>query len=133
MLGSACPALCLACRVGHRCSGEQRLRIWMARLVGDLRCGTFLDQSAIQHHANTIRHVTHDIYVVRDEEVGESEPLLQLQQQVQNLRLNRHVQRTGRLIADHEIGFEHQGAGDRDTLTLATGELGRISSCRVRR
>ena len=53
--------------------------------------------------------------------------LLQIVQQVDDLRLNGHVQRGNRLVADDELGVERQGACDADALALSAGELVRIA------
>ncbi|KTF08073.1 hypothetical protein MGSAQ_000431 [marine sediment metagenome] len=47
-----------------------------------------------------------------DEQVGQVEILPQLNEQVQHLRLDRHVQRSDRFVADQEIGPHRQRAGD---------------------
>ena len=59
---------------------------------------------------STMRPEVHDRHLVRekldhrdvvgDEEIGQAQPLLQILQQVQDLRLHRHVERAGRLVAD---------------------------------
>ena len=52
------------------------------------------------------------------------EPMrLQLLEHVDHLRLNGHVQRRDRLVADDELRPGGQGAGDADALALAAGEL----------
>ena len=61
-----------------------------------------LDDAAEVHHADAIGDVVDDREVVRDEEIGEAEPLLQVAHQVQHLRLHRDVERGRRLVADEE-------------------------------
>ena len=56
---------------------------------------------------------------VRDEEVGQPELLLQVLEQVDDLRLDRHVQRADRLVANDELRLHRQGAGDADALPLS--------------
>ena len=68
-----------------------------------------------------------DRQVVRDEEVGEAALLLQLVQQVQDLRLHRDVERAGRLVEHDQVRVERQRAGDRDALPLPAGELVRVA------
>ena len=60
----------------------------------------------------------HDAQVVRDEQVGQPELGLQIQQQIQDLRLHRDVQRRDRLVGDHQARVERQRAGDADALAL---------------
>jgi hypothetical protein len=63
---------------------------------------------------------------VRDEDIGEAEPLLQLGHEVQDLCLHRDVERGGRLVADQQIGLAGERTGNRDALALAPGEFVRI-------
>ena len=65
--------------------------------------------------------------VVRYENVGQSQPLLQVLQQVHHLRLHRHVQRRHRLITHNQLRLNRQRARNADALALATGELVRIA------
>ena len=43
------------------------------------------------------------------------------------MRLNGHIQRGNRLVADDELGLHGQGAGDADALALSAGEFVRIA------
>jgi hypothetical protein len=70
--------------------------------------------------------MAHHGEIVGDEQVAQAKVMLQLAEQVQDLRLNRKVQRTDRLVADHELRRRHQRPGDSDALTLAARELGRV-------
>ena len=65
----------------------------------------------------------HHREIVGDEEVAQAQLGLQLHQEVDDLRLHRHVEGGDRLVADHEAGFQRQGAGDHDALALAAGEF----------
>ena len=69
-----------------------------------------------------------DREVVRDEQVREVELLLQLLEQVDDLRLDRDVERGDRLVRDDEVGVERERAGEPDPLALAAGELVRIAA-----
>ncbi len=60
---------------------------------------------------------------MRDEEVSQVQLLLQVFEHVDDLGLNRDVQRGDRLIADNELGVDSQRTGDADTLLLTAGEL----------
>ena len=53
-------------------------------------------------------------------------PLLQLQHQVQDLRLDRDVERRGRLVGDEQRRVQHERHGDHHALALAAGQLVRI-------
>ncbi|MOA32751.1 hypothetical protein D3C78_1539950 [compost metagenome] len=58
--------------------------------------------------------------VMGDEDVRQSQILLQIHHQVQYLRTHRNVQCGNRFIGNHHIGIQHQSTCNRDTLTLAT-------------
>ena len=51
---------------------------------------------------------------------------LQVDQEIDDLGLDRDVERRYRLVADDQIGSERQCARDADALALAAGELMRI-------
>ena len=63
-----------------------------------------------------------------DEQVSQVELLLQVAQQVEDLRLNRNVERRHGLITDDELRPERQGAGDAKPLALAAGKLVRVTA-----
>ena len=63
--------------------------------------------------------------IVRDQDVREPETLLQVAEEVHDLRLGRHVERAHRFVEDEELGLEGERAGDGDALELTTGELAR--------
>ena len=71
--------------------------------------------------------MTDDREVVADEEVGQAQLLLQVAQKVQDLRLDREIERGYRLVEDDDLGPEHERAGDGDTLPLAAREHVRIA------
>jgi hypothetical protein len=82
-----------ALRIRDRDRGEQRLRIRMARMLVQRRAAGHLHDLSEIHDGNTIRDMFHDRQIVSDEQIRETELLLQILQQVQNLRLDRHVER----------------------------------------
>ena len=69
----------------------------------------------------------HHVQAVRDEQVREAQALLQVLQEVEHLRLHRHVERRYRLVADDELGLGGERTGDPDALALAARELVRIA------
>src|SRR5208282_1556440 len=69
--------------------------------------------------------------VVADEEIGELVLLLQLAQEIDDLRLHRHVEGRGRLVEHDEARREHHRPRDGDALALAAGELVGIAMPRV--
>ena len=119
-------ALALDHRVGHRHRRQQRLRVRMPRFAEQRVAVGDLDDAAQVHHRHAVADVAHHREVVRDEQVRQMQPLLQLHQHVDHLRLDRHVERRHRLVADHQAGLERQRARDADALALSAGELVRI-------
>ena len=67
---------------------------------------------------------------MRDEQVGEAEPLLQVDQQVDDLRLDVDVERRDRLVGDDEVRLDRERARDGDALALAAGEFVRVALAR---
>src|SRR3546814_4728740 len=65
--------------------------------------------------------------VEADEDVCQAKVTLQVLQEVQHLRLDRHVGRGDRLVADHELGPKRGRAGDADALALPAGEAMRVA------
>ena len=111
--------------------GEQRLRIVFLGVRKHLRRRPFLDHLAVAHHDDVVAQRAHDLEIVADEQVGEVALLLQVAQQIDDLRLHAHVERAGRLVQHHELRLQHHGARDGDALALAAGELVRIAVLRV--
>ncbi len=69
--------------------------------------------------------------VMRHEQHRQPKLLLQVLNEVDHLRLHRHIKRRDRLVGDDEVGADGEGAGDADALALAAGELVRIAPCGV--
>ena len=86
-----------------------------------------LDDAAEVHHGDAVGDLPDHRQVVRDEDVGEVELALQVPQQVQDLRLDRDVERGDRLVADDQLRRERERARDADALPLAARELVRVA------
>ena len=67
-----------------------------------------------------------DVQIVRNEEIGQPQLVLQVLEEVDDLRLDGDVQGGDRLVADDELRVRGQGARDADALPLSAGELVRI-------
>ena len=84
----------------HRVEQAFRVRVVRAReQVADRR---FLDDLAAVHHDDARRRLRDDAQVVRDEQNRRAELLLQVAQQLENLRLDGDVERGRRLVGDDE-------------------------------
>ena len=91
--------------------------------ITDLQRGSELDDATEVHHGDAVRDLADDSKVVCDKDVGEVELLLQVGQQVDDLRLDRDVERRDRLVRDHEARVEGQRPCDTDSLALSAREL----------
>ena len=63
---------------------------------------------------------------MRDQQDRHTHFPLQLFQQLQDLGLNRHVQRRGRLIGNEQVGLARQGHGNHHPLFHAAGHFVRV-------
>ena len=113
--------------VGQRHGRQQRLRVGVQGLLVDLLVVADLDDAPEVHHRDAVGDVAHHRQVVGDEDVGELELLLELLQQVDDLRLHRDVERRHRLVADDDLGVERQCPRHADALALPAGELVRVA------
>ena len=123
-------ALCL--RLGHRDRRQQRAAIGMARRGEQRLRVRGLDDDAEIHHRDPVGDVLHHGEIVRDEDVGEAEPVLQVAQQIEDLRADRDVERRDRLVADDQFRLDRQRPGNGDALALAAGEFVRIAAREAR-
>jgi hypothetical protein len=98
----------------------ERPRVELAR-------GRALDDPPEVHHRDPVADVPDDRQVVRDEQVGEAQPVLEPLEEVDYLRLDRHVEGRDRLIGDDEVGVEGERPRHPDPLSLATRELVRVA------
>src|SRR5260370_30011421 len=84
--------------VDCRNRGEQRARVRMAWIGIDFVTVRNFDDLAEIHNRNTLADVFDHAQVVRDEEIGQVQLLLQILEQVDYLRLDRNVERRDRLV-----------------------------------
>ena len=99
------------------------MRVGVARRAVDLLGVGDLHDAAEVHDGDAVGDVAHHGQVVRDEDVRQPELVLQVLQQVDHLRLDGHVERGHRLVADDQLGPQGDGPGDADALSLSPGEL----------
>src|SRR5581483_9223597 len=87
-----------------------------------------LDNAAEIHHGDAAADVLDDREVVGDEQIGDAEFLLQILQQIDDLGLDRDVERGDRLVADDQLGLDRERARNADALALAAGKFVRIAA-----
>src|SRR5437762_2566503 len=124
-------ALAALLRVGIWNRRQQRLRIGMPRRLADLPSGTDLHDLAEIHDGDPVRDMAHHGDVVGDEKKRKAKLLLELLQQIDDLRLDGDVERGDRLIGHDELGIDRERSRNSDPLTLASGELTRPASQKV--
>ena len=103
--------------------GHQMARVGMLRPLEHIGRLALLDDLAGVHDIHAIRHVPHDAKIVRDEQHGHAALPLQRLEQIENLRLDGDVERSGRLVGDQQVRLVGQRHGDHHALALSAGEL----------
>ena len=112
---------------GHAGDGrDQHARIAVSGLSQDLVGTALFDDAAGLHHRHLVGDLGDHAEVVGDEQNGGVVALLDVLDELEDLRLGGHVQGGGRLVGDQQRGLQGQGRGDHDALALAAGELMRI-------
>src|SRR5260221_2799574 len=120
-------ALALLAEIDTRRRGEQGLRVRVERALEDRLLRYLLGRPAEIHDEKIIGDVADDAEIVRDEEVGQAELVLQVVEQVEHLGLDRDVEGGDRLVGDHQLGPQHERARDGDALALAAREHVRVA------
>ena len=62
--------------------------------------------------------------IVGDEQERDADAALEVAQFAADLLAQLRIERGQRLVQQQDVGLEHDGAGQRDSLTLASGKLG---------
>ena len=89
-------------------------------------CGAFLDERAGVHHLHALAHARDDAEVVRDEDEGRAAVGDEVAQEVEDLRLDRDVERRRRLVGDEELRLAGERHRDHHALAHAARELVRV-------
>src|SRR3984885_7428350 len=107
--------------------GKQGPRVVVLRRAEDRPRVATLHHLATPHYDDFARQRSHNPQIMGNEKIGEVAPALEFAQQIDNLRLDRHVQGRCRLVEHDETRIERHCASDGDALTLTAGELVRIA------
>ena len=91
-------ALRTQARVGLGYSREQRFGVGVARLVEEFGGRRDLDNFADIHHCHTVANMFDHAQIMRHKQVGESQFVLQIEQEVDDLRLHRDIEGGDRFI-----------------------------------
>src|SRR5690554_6330987 len=106
---------------------QKRLGIRVQRALEELLGGRQFDDPPQIHHRDAIRDMLHDREVMGDKKIAKIILFLKILEQVDDLGLDRDVERADRLVADDEVWVEGERARDADALALAAGEFMRIA------
>ena len=106
---------------------EQRAGVGMLRRRENLAHRRFLHLLTLPHHHHVVGHFGNHAHVMGNEDDGSAHLLLQIANDVQDLRLDRHVERSGRLVGDQELGIAGERHGDHDALAHPARELMRVA------
>ncbi len=89
----------------------------------ELPGAALLHQLTQVHHADVVGDVLDHAEVMGDENIGQPALLLQILHEIEDLRLDGHIQGGDRLVAHDEPGVEGQRPGDADALAAASVQL----------
>ena len=109
-------------RIGFRDRRQQRLGVGMARSRVERRGRRGLDDAPDIHHGDAVADMAHHAEIMRDEQHRQPQPVLQVEQQIDDLGLHGNIERGYRLVGDHQRRIERQRARNADALALAAAE-----------
>ncbi len=105
---------------------QQAQRVGVHRVVEQRADLGFLHHLAAVHDHHAVGRLRHHAQVVRDQQHGHARVVAQAAQQIQDLRLDGHVEGRGGLVGDDEIGVVGDRDGDDGPLAHAARHLVRV-------
>src|SRR5262249_21492047 len=108
--------------VEARDGAQQRPRVGVLRALEDLAGRALLDDAAGVHHERARAEAGDHREVVRDEDDRRSRLTVEVAQELDDLGLNGHVERVGRLVGDQQVGLVGERHGDHGALAHAAAE-----------
>ena len=112
-------------RCRHR--SKEGLGIRMNRVAKQHRAVGDFDDAPGAHYGDPVGDIVDDRKIMRDEKVSKSQFLLQIHQQIEDLRLDRNVERRSWFVADNKARPQCKSPGDADALALTPGKAVRIA------
>ena len=79
---------------------------------------TCFDDAPEVHHGDAVGDLTHHPQIMTDEEIAEPQPVLQIHEQIDHLRLDGDVQRRDGLITHKQTWLHDEGARKDHALAL---------------
>lgn len=117
-----------ACRVWNRDSSQKLPCVGMLGSFKHRTSWTDFDNLPRPHDRDPMGDAFDNCHVVGDEQERQTVLLLQIHQQIDDLRLYRNVQRRDAFIRDDQIWLDRKGARDADSLALSARKFMRIAS-----
>ena len=108
-------------------SRDQGARVLFLRRLKHLFDGADLDDLSAPHDSDIVGDDADDPEIVTDEDASQTELAVGFLQQGEDLRLHGDVERRCRLVGQNQRRPQNNGPRDGDALTLAAGELVRVS------
>ena len=105
---------------------EQRLGVGIPGLLEQGLHLRVLEDPPEVHHRQPVRHVPGGAEVVRHQQIRHAVLLLEVLQQIHDLRADGDVEGRDGFVQDQQLWLGDQRARDRDALALATAELVRV-------
>jgi hypothetical protein len=93
--------------------------------VQDLRCASCFHDQTPAHDDEVVGDLAHEGEIMGDEHMGQAGRGPDIEQQVQDLGPNRHVEGGDGLVEHQELGPRRERPGDRHPLALTAGQLAR--------
>ncbi|MOA02098.1 hypothetical protein D3C78_1215340 [compost metagenome] len=109
--------------VEMRYGGHQAFEIGMAWRLENVVDRARLHDLALIDHGDLVGDIGHYAEIVGDEQHAHVQPALEIAQELQDLRLYRHIKRRRRLVGDQERGATDQRHGDHGTLAHAARQF----------
>ena len=89
----------------------------------DLGRGAAFDDAAGIHHVDAVGITRHHPEIVSDDDQGHVKAARQLLHQFEDLGLDRHVERSRRLVGDDQLRIARERNSDHDALAHAARKL----------
>ena len=105
---------------------KQPLGIGVDRALEDVLSSSLLDDLPGIKHGHLVGDAPDHSEIVADEDHGQAALATQLLEQLEDLRLDRDVERRGRLVEDQQIRLGGEDAGDQGALAHAARQFVRV-------
>ena len=89
------------------------------------RCAGFDDPTSL-HDDHVVRHIGNNPHVVGNQNDSRTQAFIERPEKVEDFGLNRHIERSSRLVGDEDFGVTRDGLRDHRALSLTTRQLVRI-------